>query len=85
RVAPPLQSPLDDSPIAWCSTPDDPRCSSRDAGSLPDSFRAQTQLNFSASVELPALRPRELTSAPTCPPLGAARDGRALRLERPPR
>jgi hypothetical protein len=83
--AAPAPSPLDDSPIAWCSAPDDPRCSSRDASSLPGSGHGQVPLNAAGCVTLPALRPREAARAPRVLQLGAARDGRASRVERPPR
>jgi hypothetical protein len=79
------QTPIDDSPIAWCATPDDPRCSSRDAGSLPDSSRVQAQLSSASGIELPALRVREVMQLFEAEQLGAALAGQHLRVERPPR
>jgi hypothetical protein len=78
--------PLDDtdSPVAWCLTPDDPRCAPRDASSLPDPRSAPTPL--SASVSLQPDSPRgEQISVPRALPLGAARSGSQGRVERPPR
>jgi hypothetical protein len=79
------QAPPDDSPIAWCSTPDDPRCSSRDASSLPGSGHGQVPLNSACGVTPPAPHVREVARVSRASQLGAARDGQALRIERPPR
>jgi hypothetical protein len=79
------QAPLEDSPIAWCSTPDDPRCSSRDASSLPGSGHGQVPLNSACGVTPPAPHVREVARVSRASQLGAARDGQALRIERPPR
>jgi hypothetical protein len=79
------QAPLEDSPIAWCATPDDPRCSSRDASSLPGYGHGQVPLNSACGVMPPAPRARAVARISRASQLGAARDGRALRVERPPR
>jgi hypothetical protein len=81
----PTPSPLDENPIAWCSSPDDPRCSSRDASSLPGAGHGQVPLNSAGGVALPGLRPPEAARAPRALQLGAAREAQASRVERPPR
>jgi hypothetical protein len=74
----------DDSPVAWCLAPDDPRCSPRDAGSLPDATRMTPALRTDAFVA-PAQRVGARVAKPRPAPLGAARAGEHGRLERPPR
>ena len=77
--------PLEDSPIAWCVSPDDPRCAPRDAGSTSDRNFAQLQLSPSGSVELPDMRLGQVQNVTRFWQLGAARPGVYDRVERPPR
>ena len=77
--------PLEDNPIAWCVSPDDPRCAPRDAGSPSDPNFAQLQLSPSGSVELPDMRTSGVRSVTRFWQLGAARPGIRDRVERPPR
>jgi hypothetical protein len=76
--------PLEDGPVAWCLTPDDPRCSRRDASSLPDASQAPLPLNASRELPLPSPRCEEI-AAPYTEAFGALRAGRHTRVERPPR
>lgn len=75
----------EESPIAWCLTPDDPRCSRRDTGAPTGPSFAQPQLNPSGDLELPDVRVLEVGKVRRFWQLGAARPGTHDRLERPPR
>jgi hypothetical protein len=80
----PSVPPLEEGPVAWCLTPDDPRCSPRDASSLPDASQAPLPLNASRALRLPEPRGQNLP-VPYSEPLGAALAGSHSRVERPPR
>jgi hypothetical protein len=74
----------DEGPIAWCISPDDPRCTPRDQGSPLQSQSAHTPLQDASEMQLPELAFGRgiVTLKPT--QLGAPRAGVGIRLERPP-
>lgn len=80
-----LVPPLQDTPIAWCLSPDDPRCAPRDAGSPSAPHFAQPQWNSTGSVELLDVRAIAAQTVARIWQLGAARPGYSGRVERPPR
>ena len=73
-------------PIAWCISPDDPRCAPRDQseGSPLQGLRAHTSMQDVSASKFPALAfgRSVVTFRPV--QLGAPRAGVGLRLERPP-
>lgn len=75
----------DDPPPAWCLTPDDPRCSPRDASAPLHNHLLLVPLCDYEQVKLPQLRGLEPDSVPAAVQLGAALPGIAGRVERPPR
>ena len=75
----------DDSPVAWCLTPDDPRCAPRDSSSLPDASRAFSPSYARDTARVEAARARAVQPLPRAAQLGAPRPGCWQRVERPPR
>jgi hypothetical protein len=74
----------DEGPIAWCISPDDPRCTPRDQGAPLQNQRAHTPMQDVSALQFPELAFGH--SGVTLKPgqLGAPRAGVGLRLERPP-
>jgi hypothetical protein len=79
------EAPSDEGPLAWCISPDDPRCSPRDQSAPLQSPRALVPMQDAAAMRWPALA--ALSGSDTLRPqqLGAPRAGVGLRLDRPPR
>jgi len=73
-------------PIAWCISPDDPRCAPRDQSeSTPlQSLRAHTSMQDVSASKSPALAFGRSVVTLRPVQLGAPRAGVGLRLERPP-
>jgi hypothetical protein len=73
-----------DEQLAWCVSPDDPRCAPRDAGAPLQVQRAQAPVYFSITQALP--EPMWLVPGAPCAAvqLGAPRAGVQVQLERPP-
>jgi hypothetical protein len=84
QVAAPL-AVADDEDVPWCVTPDDPRCSPIDHGSLPTQVSAQPKLSSVAPLCIPWPRARLLQAEPAFEQPGQVRAGEHCRLERPPR
>lgn len=74
----------DEGPIAWCISPDDPRCTPRDQGAPLQSQSAHTPMQDASAMQFPELAYGR--SVVTLKPiqLGAPRAGVGIRLERPP-
>ncbi|HET8938755.1 MAG TPA: hypothetical protein VFN67_35160 [Polyangiales bacterium] len=80
-----LAATQDDGPPAWCISPDDPRCAPRDQSSPMQGPRAHVPMQDVTVMRWPELA-AESGSAQLRPlPLGAARPGIGMRLDRPPR
>jgi hypothetical protein len=80
------QQPMnDDAPLAWCLTPDDPRCQARDASQPPDAPRGHAPLAWATQLSLPAARVYICARLPRAFQHAGARSGERGRVERPPR
>ena len=75
----------DDGPPAWCISPDDPRCAPRDQGSPLQGPRGHVPMQDVTAMRWPELAAESGNNKLRPLPLGAARPGIGLRLERPPR
>ena len=75
----------DDAPVAWCISPDDPRCAPRDQGAPLDGPRGHVPMQDVAAMRWPELAANSGNSSLPPQQLGAPRAGVGLRLERPPR
>lgn len=77
--------PSDDSPPAWCISPDDPRCAPRDQGAPLQGQRAHAPVQDVSGFALPELSARSAENAWRAVRLGAPRAGVGFQIERPPR
>lgn len=75
----------DDAPIAWCISPDDPRCAPRDQSAPLDGPRGHVPMQDVTAMRWPELAADSGKSNLSPQQLGAPRAGVGLRLERPPR
>lgn len=75
----------DDTAPAWCISPDDPRCAPRDQSAPLDGPRAQVPVQDVTAMRFPELAAESGKGRLRSQPLGAARAGVALLIERPPR
>jgi hypothetical protein len=75
----------DDAPIAWCISPDDPRCAPRDQSAPLDGPRGHVPMQDVTAMRWPDLAADSGKSNLSPEQLGAPRAGVGLRLDRPPR
>ncbi|HTU57255.1 MAG TPA: hypothetical protein VMF89_02460 [Polyangiales bacterium] len=75
----------DDAPIAWCISPDDPRCAPRDQSAPLDGPRGHVPMQDVTAMRWPELAADSGKRNLSPQQLGAPRAGVGLRLERPPR
>jgi|GEM_PF-5691088 len=75
----------DDAPVAWCISPDDPRCAPRDQSAPLDGPRGTVPMQDVTAMRWPELAANSGKSSLSPEQLGAPRAGEGLRLERPPR
>lgn len=75
----------DEGPPAWCISPNDPRCAPRDQSSPLQGPRAHVPMQDVTAMRWPELAAESGNAKLRPLPLGAARPGVGLRLERPPR
>jgi len=75
----------DDAPVAWCISPDDPRCAPRDQSAPVDGPRAHVPVQHVTAKRWPDLAADSGSDKLRPAQLGAARAGVGLSIERPPR
>jgi hypothetical protein len=74
----------DEGPLAWCISPDDPRCAPRDQSAPLDSPRLVVPMQDAAAMRWPELAAQSGVATLRPEQLGAPRAGAGLRVERPP-